>query len=99
MATSPTPKSTTVFVCSFANRAQTGIHCFLSFFLSIYSAILYSVSRRGWRRAYFRAAAPDMISISSRVMTAWRVRLKVSVSLSIISPGTQTAAVSTGTAW
>lgn len=34
-----------------------------------------------------RAAAPEMISISSLVMTAWRVRLNVSVSLSIISAG------------
>lgn len=33
----------------------------------------------------YRAAAPEMISMSSLVMTAWRVRLKVRVSLSIIS--------------
>lgn len=32
-----------------------------------------------------RAAAPEMISISSLVMTAWRVRLNVKVNLSIIS--------------
>lgn len=32
-----------------------------------------------------RAAAPEMISMSSLVMTACRVRLKVRVSLSIIS--------------
>lgn len=35
---------------------------------------------------YARAAAPEMISISSLVMTACRVLLKVRVSLSIISP-------------
>lgn len=33
-----------------------------------------------------KAAAPDMISINSLVITACRVRLKVRVSLSIISP-------------
>lgn len=33
----------------------------------------------------YRAAAPEMISISSLVITAWRVRLKVRVNLSIIS--------------
>lgn len=32
------------------------------------------------------AAAPEMISISSLVMTDWRVRLNVIVNLSIISP-------------
>ena len=31
-------------------------------------------------------AAPEMISMSSRVITAWRVLLNCSVSLSIISP-------------
>lgn len=35
---------------------------------------------------YSKAAAPEMISISSRVITAWRVLLKVRVSFSIISP-------------
>lgn len=37
-------------------------------------------------RIYSNAAAPEIISISSRVMTACRVRLNVNVSLSIISP-------------
>jgi len=37
------------------------------------------------KTATHRAAAPEMISISSLVMTACLVRLKVSVSLSIIS--------------
>lgn len=35
----------------------------------------------------YRAAAPEMISINSLVMTACRVLLKVKVNLSIISPG------------
>lgn len=34
----------------------------------------------------YRAAAPEIISINSLVMTACRVLLKVKVSLSIISP-------------
>ena len=34
----------------------------------------------------YKAAAPEMISMSSLVMTACRVRLNVNVSLSIISP-------------
>lgn len=37
-------------------------------------------------RLYSNADAPEIISINSRVMTACRVRLNVSVSLSIISP-------------
>lgn len=37
------------------------------------------------KMATHRAAAPEMISMSSLVMTACLVRLKVSVSLSIIS--------------
>lgn len=42
--------------------------------------------RRRWKtRKTHRAAAPEMISISSLVMTACRVWLKVSVSWSIIS--------------
>lgn len=36
--------------------------------------------------AYSKAAAPEIISISSLVMTACRVLLNVKVSLSIISP-------------
>ena len=39
----------------------------------------------------YRAAAPEIISMSSPVMTACLVLLKVIVSLSIISPGTQTS--------
>lgn len=39
-----------------------------------------------WSSIYLRAAAPEMISTSSLVMTAWRCRLYFSVSLSIISP-------------
>ena len=38
----------------------------------------------------YRAAAPEMISISSLVMTAWRVRLNVKVNLSIISATNKT---------
>ena len=37
----------------------------------------------------YSAAAPEIISISSLVMTACLVLLKVKVSLSIISPGTK----------
>ena len=40
-----------------------------------------------WQQLFYsRAAAPEIISINSRVMTAWRVRLNVIVNLSIISP-------------
>jgi len=41
--------------------------------------------KREKKKTSYRAAAPEMISMSSLVMTAWRVRLKVRVSFSIIS--------------
>lgn len=44
------------------------------------NSVLEQVSPR------YRAAAPEIISINSLVMTACRVLLKVKVSLSIISP-------------
>lgn len=52
----------------------------------IYGVAVCAWGERGKRgETSYRAAAPEMISISSLVMTAWRVRLKVRVSLSIIS--------------
>lgn len=42
---------------------------------------------KGGREKTYSAAAPEMISMSSLVMTACLVRLKVRVSLSIISAG------------
>lgn len=48
--------------------------------------VLKKVANPVCTRAYSKAEAPEIISISSRVMTACRVRLNVSVSLSIISP-------------
>lgn len=49
--------------------------------------ILYNLILEEFHKTpYSNAAAPEIISISSLVMTACLVRLKVSVSLSIISP-------------
>ena len=42
---------------------------------------------------HYKAAAPDIISMSSLVMTACLVRLYVIRSLSIISPGTRNAEI------
>ena len=46
------------------------------------------------KNVYLRAAAPEMISTSSLVMTAWRCRLYFRVNLSIISPANAKLSVS-----